>query len=126
MSNADRKIYADLTFYKTVFLAGDTQLIPDDSFIRRARQASAYIDQGTFGRLANVENIPIDVKHCTCELAEAYYTNATASSTTQKRSESIGSYSVSYADQARKQEEFNANLWAILSRWLANTGLMES
>lgn len=42
--------FADLEFYKIEYLAGDTQLIPDASFVRRAREASQEINRRTFGR----------------------------------------------------------------------------
>lgn len=115
-------IYADVDFYQNKYLLGRTEVIPLAEFEFWARKASAYIDTSTFGRIELA--IPDEVRFAACELAEAYWTDAQASSLDAKRSESVGAYSVSYADQTKKQDELNANLRAILVRWLANTGLL--
>lgn len=116
--------YVDLDFYRDEFLAGDTQVIPDASFIRREREASAYVDTATSGRIWEMKEIPIEVMYAVCEIAELYYTEAQKRRLGRKRSESVGSYSVSYDDREMEQAEFEANKRAVLIKWLADTGLL--
>lgn len=130
--------YADVEFYTNEFLQGRAEVIPLTEFNYWANKASQFIDQHTFNRveveLVNriIKEVEVtielailtEVKMATCEIAEAFYNNNEATSLTAKRSETVGQYSVSYADQKQAQNEFNAQLRSILSRWLGNTDLL--
>jgi len=116
-------IYADSTFYTDKYLLGRSEVVPLAEFGFWARKASTFIDVSTFDRLQGAV-VPESVKMCACEIAEAYWTDEQANSLTAKRSESVGAYSVSYADQTQKQEDFSERLRVILVRWLGNSELL--
>ena len=62
-------IYADEKFYTENYLMGRKPVI-SAGFPFYARQASQVIDQHTFGRLKDAQDVPELVKMCCCELAE--------------------------------------------------------
>ncbi len=116
-------IYADNNFYTNGYLQGKNPTI-SAGFDYYARSASKLIDLYTFGRLEGVEDVPIDVKFCCCELAEAVFENETQSKDTgNKASERIGSYSVSFSSKADSEEAFKSKQYDIVIKWLGNTGL---
>ena len=116
-------IYADYNFYAQEYLQGKNPTI-SAGFDYYARSASKLIDLYTFGRLEGVEDVPIDVKFCCCELAEAVFENETQSKDTgNKASERIGSYSVSFSSKADSEEAFKSKQYDIVIKWLGNTGL---
>ena len=110
--------FADLVFYKIEFLNGDTQTIPDNSFDRRATEASAEINRVTFGRAKTFEEIPTEIKHCACELAELFYSEAVARSNNAVKSKSLDGWSKTMEDQRRQPEDFEMTKNAILDKWL--------
>ena len=129
--------YADFGYYQDFFVG---RIIKDlETFRTLAERASEYIDMVTFSRLAD-ENVlsrnKQPVRKCTCAIAEAYYlydtvfTNALDSSGTgAKTSESIGQYSVSWANPLDSLESltggnFPQYLRKICIKYLGCTGLM--
>lgn len=89
-------IYADYEFY--IITYGGNQ-IKEADWTRTAREASAYIDQLTFGRLQNhPERVTEEVQMAVCAVAEVVgrYQAAAAQSAAGIASESVGGQSVSY------------------------------
>lgn len=89
-------IYADYEFYRSI---GGT--LSEEEFSRLAPKASAYIDRITFGR-ASEHADDERVKRCCCELCDTFF--ATSSSGQIKQSESVGSWSVTYANSENTSE----------------------
>lgn len=89
-------IFADYEFYKSV--GGD---LSEDEFQKLAPKASAYIDRITFGRA--LEHADDErVKRCCCELCDTL--SAATSCGQIKQSESVGSWSVTYANSENTSE----------------------
>ena len=116
-------IYADNNFYTNEYFQGKNPTI-SAGFDYYARDASRIIDLYTFGRLEGVEDVPIDVRFCCCELAELICENESQSRDTgNKTSERIGSYSVGFSSKADREESFKSKQYDIVIKWLGNTGL---
>ena len=62
-------VYADYNYYTTEYLAGKSAAVTAADFPYYAKQASAVIDQYTFGNI-NAETVPDEVKMCCCDLVE--------------------------------------------------------
>lgn len=89
--------FADYDFYKCV--GGG---ISEELFSRLVCKASAYIDKITFGR-ASEHADDERVKRCCCELCDSL--SAISESGGQvKQSESVGSWSVTYANSENTSE----------------------
>lgn len=115
--------YVGYKFYEQEYLQGKNQTI-SAGFDYYARSASRIIDLYTFGRLEGVEDVPLNVKFCCCELAELICENETQSRDTgNKTSERIGSYSVGFSSKADREESFKSKQYDIVIKWLGNTGL---
>ncbi len=90
-------IFADYEFYRSV--GGD---LSEDEFSKVAAKASAYIDKITFGR-ASEHADDERVKRCCCDLCDSL--SAISESGGQvKQSESVGSWSVTYANSENASE----------------------
>lgn len=89
-------IFADYEYYKSV--GGG---LNEEEFSRIAAKASAYIDKITFGR-ASEHADDERVKRCCCELCDTL--TAAVSSGQIKQSESVGSWSVTYANSENTSE----------------------
>lgn len=140
-------IYADYAWYTDEYFGNS---ISDDDFQRMSARASRYIDYITQGKAAKVAAVGLDggeiitaVKNACCELAEQYQLIEQAQTVAKQslaaaseggvelQSETVGAWSRSYrsggdsaqsAAQAAKEAE--AALYAIVQRYLANTGLL--
>ena len=89
-------IYADYSYYTDTFHGNQ---ITEDQWPACAREASAYIDCITYGRLKNTpERVSEDVKMAVCGAAEAVFlqNSINSSHTPGIASESVGGQSVSY------------------------------
>lgn len=136
--------YADYEFYTESFFGN---AIAEADFPRLSSRASDFIDYYTRGKAATAANEAVltALAKCCCAIAEAMQTDeqnaalaakataaALASGTGEVKSESVGSWSVSYAtagDYAAKSakdavNDANAAYAAIALRYLANTGLL--
>lgn len=113
--------YADFTFYRDDFLG---EKIPEDKFSHYALRASERIDELTFDRLKNAEDIPEEVKNACCAAAEVLYISDCASEKSEKgiSSEKVGEYSVNYASASGQASDRNVS--AAVRRYLLHTGLM--
>lgn len=128
--------YADFGYYQDFFLG---KLITDmETFRTLSERASEYIDMVTFCKIntdvlkdKSVEKL---IKKCTCAVAEAYYiydiTQLNDGNITgAKTSESIGQYSVSWANPLDSLESltggsFPSYLKKICIKYLGCTDLM--
>lgn len=135
--------YVDFKYYQDFFKGN---LIPDEiTFCIFAERASEFIDTVTFDRLLNENlwNLHKDkIQKCACALTEQFFKRNLAvntafrngipdSETMPKTSESIGAYSVSYANFYNYVQEIsmtNAEFQKLLKNtalhYLGNTGLL--
>ncbi|MDE7098678.1 MAG: hypothetical protein K2O60_05990 [Ruminococcus sp.] len=131
--------YADFTYYKDVFSG---ILITNEAMFRTfAERASDFIDTATFDRLADaelLERYKTKIQKCACTLAEQFFKRNTAVSDgfldaekLPKTSESIGSYSVAFANPfdyvqevSMSDADFQKSLKSTVLRCLGNTGLL--
>ncbi|WP_295219838.1 hypothetical protein [Ruminococcus sp.] len=131
--------YADFPYYQDFYLGN---LIHDPTdFGRAAERASEYLDMATFGRL--LDRIPSEltsrIKKCCCALADAIYQyqaygvgSIGSGEIGLKTSESIGAYSVSYANPTESisvlldgdASGLQDYLKSICMRYLGTTGLL--
>ncbi len=89
-------IFADYEYYRSV---GGS--LSEEEFSRIAAKASSYIDRITFGRA--LEHADDErVKRCCCELCDTL--SAAVKSGQIKQSESVGSWSVTYANSENTSE----------------------
>ena len=122
-------MYADYNFYTVTYLGN---LLSAAEFDRLSTRASDYIDQVTGGKAAAwVQDNPNNpaVKLCCCALAENYKAidNARASlssGTREAKSESVGSYSVTYQSSQDLIQYAEAEMRNIVRNYLGNTGLL--
>lgn len=116
-------IYADEIFYNEKYLLGRKPVVTT-GFSFYARQASQVIDQYTFGRLTDTEDIPEAVQMCCCELAEAgFQREKQQNATGGKTSERIGTYSVTFGTAQETASAAFSEQRSIIMKWLGNTGL---
>lgn len=120
-------VYADYNYYTSEYLMGKSAAVTAADFPYYAKQASAVIDQYTFGNI-NAEAVPDEVKMCCCDLVEHSYKNDTSESTQKAGilSESVQGWSQSYeSSEARKTATQNTQK-DVIRKWLYNTGLLYS
>lgn len=89
--------FADYEYYRDV-CGGD---LSEEEFSRIVAKASAYIDRITFGRASNHADDE-RVKRCCCELCDTL--SEVESGGLRKQSESVGSWSVTYANSENTSE----------------------
>lgn len=106
--------YADYNYYKSEYKGN----MPDTDFDRLSKIASAKIKANTFGRICE-NNIPDEVKYCTCVLADKLLS---LSKSEGKTSESVGSWSVQYADSKDGKEMIAQIIKEFLSETYTNDG----
>lgn len=134
-------MYADYTFYTEAFYG---TAIAEADFPRLSSRASDFIDYYTRGKAAKAADASVALGKCCCAIAEAMQTDeqtkalaakATASALEggEVKSETVGSWSQSYATAsdyikaggaADAVNDANAAYAAIALRYLANTGLL--
>ncbi len=93
-------IFANYPYYRDVYGGG----LDKQTFKNAAAKASAYIDKITFGR-ASEHADDERVKRCCCELSDTLSEISEGGGLT-KQSESVGSWSVTYAN-SENTSEFN-------------------
>ena len=122
-------IYAEYEFYITTY--GGNQ-IQEADWTKTAREASAFIDQLTFGRLKNhPERVTEEVQMAVCAAAEVVgrYQTALTQHAAGIASESVGGQSVTYRNSTElvtgKQTEIGqaASLYLPLSHPLRYAGV---
>lgn len=85
--------------------------MPEANFRSLSIEASAYIKRNTFNRI-DVEDVPIEVKLCMCCLIEKM---SKIEKQLGKKSETVGSWSVTYLENA----EWSNELYNILLNYLS-------
>jgi len=100
-------VYADYTYYKTTYGGA---AIPQAAWQPLALQASAKLDELTFGRIA--DPVPDAVKNAMCHIAEILQQGDVVS-------ESLGEASRTYINKDVQQKCYEA-----ARMWLGRTGLM--
>ncbi len=131
--------YADFPYYQDFFKG---VLIKEEAVFRTfAERASEFIDTVTFDRLADeelLERHKTKVRKCACALTEQFFRRNIAFSdgipdteNMPKTSESIGAYSVSFANPldyvqeiSMTDSDFHKSLKSTVLRYLGNTGLL--
>lgn len=132
-------IYADWCYYTGVYLG---QEIKEPDFPRLALRASRFLDYYTEGMAQNAAETDA-LKMACCALAEQYQVIGQSRALTakdvadsladgrEKKSESVGSYTVSYSGVGERVSasaaitaQENQALPAIAQRYLAGTGLL--
>ena len=111
-------IYADYEFYTATY--GGNQ-IKEADWTRTAREASAYIDQLTFGRLqGHPERVTEEVQMAVCAAAEVAerYRAATTQSAAGIASESVGGQSVTYRNSTELEAGKQSEIWQAVSLYL--------
>ena len=90
-------LYADYEYYAKVYQGELTA----DKFVPAARDASAYIDLLTYGRLKHGASVTDDVKMAVCAVAEVIAKDLTrqGQATVGVKSETVAGHSVTYEDQ---------------------------
>lgn len=118
--------YADITFYKEVFLNGKEPKIPDKEFPYWSMMATGTIREHTFPRTDTMEELPDDVKMCCCEIAEKLYQCNLIKGDTGMvlQSYSNDGDSGTYNTADMSQEAINNSITEMLNRWLLPTGLL--
>lgn len=131
--------YADFPYYQDFFKG--TLIQSEETFRTFAERASEFIDTVTFDRLQDkniLDTYQIKVSSCACALAEQFFRRNTAFSNgipsaddMPKTSESIGAYSVSFANPydylqelSMSDSDFKKSLKSVILRYLGNTGLL--
>ncbi len=109
-------VYADYEFYIGTYKGTS---IAESDFPRFAREASAFVDQATFGRAAPIVGAATDlttiesIKLATCAVAEEIQKLEASGGAVQ--SETVGRISVTYVsrltDDARKLRAARLYLW---------------
>ena len=113
--------YADETFYKNEYLQGKEAVITT-AFDFYARKATKIVNQRTFG---NVNTPTIDVKMCTCEIAELIFGYEQVEKTSGgKNSESVSGWSVSYKNDNELKTTLDRRIDTAIKSWLSGTGLL--
>lgn len=111
-------IYSDYEFYTSTY--GGNQ-IGEADWGRTAREASAYIDQLTFGRLqGHPERVTEEVQMAVCALAEVVgrYDVALIQSADGIASESVGGQSVVYRSRTELETAKRAEIGQAASLYL--------
>jgi len=115
-------IYADYSYYVGEFMGN---VIPNESFNSAARDASAFIDNVTMGRInfdTLSDDIKAKVKNACCAVAELTYKHENDSPAVS--SESVGNHSVSYAVTAKSGVEKEREKMRKVNLYLSHTGLL--
>jgi len=110
--------YADYAFYTTEYKGN---AIPEADFNRFAEQASAHIDTYTFDRAKDYTDTDNKLKKACCAVADVLLS---AESGGDKQSESVGSYSVTYAVGISNTKSTDQKIKSAIKLYLGLTGLM--
>lgn len=118
--------YADITFYKEVFLNGKEPKIPDGVFPYWSMIATGTIRKHTFSRTDTLEVLPYDVKMCCCEIAEKLYQCDLIKGDTGMVLQSFSNDgdSGTYYTADMSHDAMNSSIAEMLERWLLSTGLL--
>ncbi len=115
-------LYADYDYYQSTYHG---TLIPEADWPHRERQAAAFIDHITFGRLRHGWEITTDAQSAVCAVAEKLQLLDTnmgmqvqAARAAGISTENTDGYSVSFKSSAEAQQARNSVLLDAASLWL--------
>lgn len=128
--------YADFPYYRDFFKG--TLIKDENAFRTLAERSSEFIDTVTFDRLSDEELLnqyKNKIQKCTCALSELLFKRNLISDSDSENmpqtSETIGAYSVSFANPydyiqevSMSDSDFRKALKNTALRYLGNTGLM--
>lgn len=119
--------YADYNYYTVTYLAGKTAAVTAAEFPYYANQATALINQYTFGNI-NADDVPDEVKMCCCNLVDELHSMATSETAGKAgiSSESVQGWSVSLESTEARRNAVKSAQKDIIKQWLYNTGLLYS
>lgn len=119
--------YADYNYYTVTYLAGKTAAATAAEFPYYANQATALINQYTFGNI-NADDVPDEVKMCCCNLVDELHSMATSETAGKAgiSSESVQGWSVSLESTEARKNAVKSAQKDIIKQWLYNTGLLYS
>lgn len=106
--------YADYSYYLTTYKGGS---LPEGEFNCLSRQASAYLDRITFGRINNEWAEKESIKDACCAVSEELHRDEHPALTSQ----TVGSWSQTYAADNIARE---TRLYRAAELYLGNTGLL--
>ena len=113
--------YADYEFYKNTYL-GDA--IQESEFEKLSVRASSFLDYYTMGKAKDNADL-LELKMACCAIAERYIViERSIGSGSEKQSETVGSYSVTYRSNAETAASVKAEMAGIAREYLAGTGLL--
>ncbi|WNX84370.1 hypothetical protein RWV98_17615 [Agathobaculum sp. NTUH-O15-33] len=108
-------IYADYSYYKDTYRGK----MPETDFDRLSRQASAYLDEVTFGRATRApEQYRGNLKDACCAVTDEMHRQGKGG---ELASETVGKWSRNYVATGQSPEE---RLYETARRYLGLTGLM--
>lgn len=134
-------MYADFEFYSNAYFGN---AITQEDFPRFATRASLFLDYYTMGRAKDYQDMKEELKFACCALAEQYQMielaaqsvktaveNSKDGGATEKQSETVGSYSVTYRQKADASaaamsmaDKSREQLATVARQYLAHTGLL--
>lgn len=113
--------YADYTYYTSTYYG---TLIPTGDFTRVSARASEWIDRLTFGRAASDIDNTTAIKKAMCAVADDLYSIEQDGGADAIQSESIGSSSITYAENSARRMVKEQRLKNAAKMYLGSTGLM--
>jgi hypothetical protein len=115
--------YVDFTYYEDTYLG---TAITEAAFPQLALRASAVIDSLTFQQAADQtdEDVIDSIKMATCAVAETMQTINDDGEVGGIKSESVGSHSVTYADNAETMKSISQKYSDSAATYLISTNLM--
>jgi hypothetical protein len=113
--------YADYTYYTVTYLGN---AIAEADFPRLSERASEFVDRTTYGRAADDTDNTTAIKKAMCAIADVMQTVENDGGIDGIQSESIGSSSVTYADNSARRLVMEDRYEQAARRYLGSTGLM--
>ena len=110
-------LYADWDYYTGVY-GGN---LDGDCFFPAARDASAYIDRLTYGRLKQGAPVTDEVRMAVCAVAEVIAADAARNqlAATGVKSETVAGHSVTYEDRSTAARQLKNNMRAAANLYLS-------
>ncbi len=120
-------MFADFEFYQQEYHGTAIKTAPSYSYY--GGLAAEYIEQATFGRAisANGDNLK-KIKKCECKLADILAVNHEDGNESERevKSESVGGWSKTFAENKRSDEALASKIRSTLNLYLGLTGLLYS
>ena len=108
-------VYADYDYYRSVY---GGKAVPEADFYRLSRQASAYLDQVTFGRIRGEWEKDSRVVEACCAIVEILHRQEQGG---EVANASNDGYSETYVTSGKTLEQ---RLWRTTAQYLVMTGLL--